>query len=35
MQQHWKRFETLYLVLIVGVICGIVSVLIVSGVFKA
>jgi hypothetical protein len=35
MKQHWKRYEELYLVLIIGVICGIVSVLVVSGVFKA
>jgi hypothetical protein len=35
MRGHLKRFETLYLVLVVGVVCGIVSVLIVSGVFKA
>jgi hypothetical protein len=35
MRGHWKRFETVYLVLAVGVVCGIASVLIVSGVFKA
>jgi hypothetical protein len=35
MQQHWKRYEQVYLVLIVGVICGIISALVVSGVFSA
>ena len=35
MHRHWKRYEQLYLVLIVGVICGIISALVVSGVFSA
>jgi uncharacterized membrane protein YagU involved in acid resistance len=35
MKRLWKRHEELWLILIVGVICGIVSALVVSGVFKA
>jgi hypothetical protein len=35
MQQHWKRHEQLYLVLVVGVVCGIISAIVVSGVFSA
>ena len=35
MRQHWNRYEQLYLVLIIGVVCGIVSALVVSGVFSA